>query len=232
MAKSDLIKKSDRLFARQMQMFKEYIGPHAVALGLTPAQVAAQAADADYYEHVVTTHFLVQTHAHAWTVLKKSLRRGEVSTVVDDLAALVLPAAPPAVTPGVERRFRALLRQVKAGVNYTLIIGYELGIEAVDHATPDLAAIHPVLTARVVGDHVNLGWDWQGHRAYLDLCELQVNRNDGRGFGPLMHSVKLRYADAAPFPAAPTRWQYRAIFHADGKPVGVWSQIVSVTVPA
>jgi len=34
-----------------------------------------------------------------------------------------------------------------------------------------------------------LGWDWQGFRAFLDQCEFQVDRNDGRGFGPLTHST-------------------------------------------
>ena len=232
MAKIDLVKKSELLFARQMQMFKEYIGPHAAALGLTPAQVAAQAADADYYQHVVLNHNIVQTVARTWTNLKKSLRRGKASAEVDDLPALVLPAPPPAVGPGVERRFRALVRQVKISPNYTPTIGHEVGIEASDPAAPDSITIQPRLTATINGNQVELGWDWQGYRAFLDLCELQVNRNDGRGFVPLTHSVKTGCRDTTPFPAAPVPWQYRAIYHADGKQVGAWSQIVSVTVGA
>lgn len=50
-------------FARQMMMFKENIGTYAAILGLTPEQVAAQAADAAYYNQVVMNHSLVQVHA-------------------------------------------------------------------------------------------------------------------------------------------------------------------------
>jgi hypothetical protein len=185
-----------------------------------------------YYQHVVLNHNIVQTVARTWTNLKKSLRRGKASAEVDDLPALVLPAPPPAVGPGVERRFRALVRQVKISPNYTPTIGHEVGIEASDPAAPDSITIQPRLTATINGNQVELGWDWQGYRAFLDLCELQVNRNDGRGFVPLTHSVKTGCRDTTPFPAAPVPWQYRAIYHADGKQVGAWSQIVSVTVGA
>jgi hypothetical protein len=231
MAKKDLMLKGEVPFARQLLMFKENIGAHAVALGLTPAQVAGQAADADYYSYVVFSHNLVQTHAKAWTVLKKSLRRRDPSVVAENMSAFTLLTSVPAVAPGLEQRFRNLVRLVKASVNYLPAIGLQLGIEAVDHAAPDYAIIQPKLTAQINGDHVELGWDWQGQRAYLDLCELQVNRGDGRGFGPFRHSVTPGSVDKTPFPATPARWQYRAMYHLGDTPVGVWSQTATVNVP-
>jgi hypothetical protein len=123
------------------------------------------------------------------------------------------------------------VRLVKASPNYTPAIGVELSIEAVDHAAPDFTALQPKLTATVNGDHVDLGWDWQGHRAFLDLCELQVDRADGHGFGPLTSSTKPGSLDTTPFPAARTCWRYRAIYRVGHKAVGQWSQIASVIVP-
>ena len=38
--------------------------------------------------------------------------------------------------------------------------------------------------------------------------------------------------DTTPFPAAPAKWTYRAIYHVDDAQVGQWSAPVSVTVPA
>ena len=232
MAKTDLMQKGELTFARQMLMFKENIGPHAAALGLTPAQVAAQAADADYYQHVVMNHNLVLGHSKSWTVLKKSLRRGKPDAGVDSLPVLDLPAPPPAVPSGVEGRFRRLVRLVKLSANYTPTIGAELGIEAASLIAPNPAALQPQLTAQVNGSHVELGWDWQGYRAFLDQCECQVNRNDGLGFVPLKHSVVPGCWDETPFPAGPAVWQYRAIYHADGQRIGQWSQTASVTVEA
>lgn len=236
MAKNDLIAKGDDAFAQQMQQFKLNLGKHATQLGLTPTQVAAQAADADFYQYVVQSQQEMLTHSKTWTVLRKTLRKG-YSTLTDpaaapaaDVPSYTLPDAPPAVAHGIEGRFRTLVRQVKASVNYNVSIGVELGIEAKDHAAPDLATVRPVITATVNGDHVEIGWDWQGQRAYLDLCVIEVNRHDGKGFVWLLSSTRPGSVDATPFPAATAHWQYRAIYQVGDKPVGQWSNIASVIV--
>lgn len=237
MAKKDLIAKGDDAFAKQMQQFKLHIGQSAALLGLTPEQVAAQAADADFYQYIIHSQQAMLIHSKTWTTVRKTLRKGD-KTLADPATAPVVevpsyspPAAPPAVAYGIEGRFRALVRQVKAAVNYTNIIGLELGIEAVDHAGPDLDTVQPQITARVNGNHVELGWDWRGWRAYLDLCVFEVNRNDGRGFVPLLSSTRPGSTDKTPFPAATTHWQYRAIYQVGDKFVGQWSRVARVIVP-
>lgn len=234
MAKHDLIAKGDAAFAQQMQMFKLNIGKYAALLGLTPEQVAAQAADADFYQYIVECQQQMLTHSKTWTVLRKTLRKGD-PTLADPASApapgvpsFTPPAAPPAVAFGIESRFRILVRQVKASVHYTPAIGKELAVEAVDHAAPDLATVRPVITATVIGDHVELDWDWQGQRAYLDLCVFEVNRHDGKGFVWLLSSTRPGSVDATPFPAAATHWQYRAIYQVGDKYVGQWSQPAGV----
>jgi len=231
MAKADLMQKGAMPFARQMMMFKENIGTYAVILGLSPEQVATQAVDADYYNQVVANHNLVQVHAQGWTALKKSLRRGKKSDVLESLPGLNLDYSAAPVPAGVEQRFRVLVRQIKLSPHYDLTMGVRLGIEATDRPAPDYSALQPKITAVVNGDRVMLGWDWQGFRAFLDQCEFQVDRNDGRGFGPLTHSTVPGSVDKTPFPAVQTVWRYRAIYHANNVQVGQWSQIVSVTVP-
>jgi len=238
MAKNDLIPKGDVAFAQQLLMFKLNIGKFAALLGLSAAQVAAQAADADYYEYVVQCQQEMLSHSKAWTTRRKTIRKGDsMATAPDakpdqDTLTLTLPAAVPAVAFGIERRFRTLVRQVKASVNYTKAIGLELNIEAVDHAGPDLATVQPKLTATVNGDHVDLGWDWRGWRAFLDLCVIEVNRGDGKGFVPLISSTRPGSVDATPFPAAIAHWQYRASYQVGDRPVGQWSNVASVTVGA
>ena len=72
----------------------------------------------------------------------------------------------------------------------------------------------------------------QRNSAFLDICELQVDRADGKGFILLAYDTTPGYTDTQPFPAAPATWTYRAIYRVGDKQVGVWSNPVSVTVPA
>ena len=73
---------------------------------------------------------------------------------------------------------------------------------------------------------------WGGNSAFLDSCEIQVDRADGMGFVLLTIDTTPGYTDTQPFPAAPVTWTYRAIYRVDDAQVGQWSLSVSVTVPA
>ena len=87
----------------------------------------------------------------------------------------------------------------------------------------------PVIGASVSGSTVKLTWGWGGNSAYLDSCELQVDR-DGQGFVLLATDTTPNYEDTAPWPATPTKWTYKAIYRVGDQRVGQWSAEVSVTV--
>ena len=59
-----------------------------------------------------------------------------------------------------------------------------------------------------------------------------MDRNDGKGYVLLTIDTTPGYTDTQPFPAASVKWTYRARYHVGDGPVGIWSQPVSVTVPA
>src|ERR1039457_5429174 len=177
MAKSDYIATNDDAFNAQLQTFKNGIGSYSVLLGLTAAQIAAQAA----------------------------------------------------VAPGIETRFRALVQIIKTNANYNEAIGQALGIEGAQQTGPDLTTIQPIIDAVISGNHVNVKWGWGGNSAYLDICEIQVDRNDGKGFVLLAYDTTPGYTDTQPFPAAPVTWTYRAIYRVDDDRTGQWSLPVSVT---
>jgi hypothetical protein len=77
---------------------------------------------------------------------------------------------------------------------------------------------------------VAIGWGWQGNSAFLDMLELEVDRNDSKGFVMLAFDTTPNYVDSAAFPATPTKWTYRAIYRLGDSRVGQWSAPVSVTV--
>lgn len=170
--------------------------------------------------------------AQQWTGWKNLERDGGTPPASGAPVMPVLPTAVTAVAPGIEVRFRALVQLIKANPNYNESMGQALGIEGAQQTGPDLTTLQPVISAVISGNHVIVKWGWGGNSAYLDICELQVDRADGKGFVLLAFDTTPAYTDTQPFPAAPATWTYRAIYRVGDNQVGVWSQTASVTVPA
>jgi len=134
------------------------------------------------------------------------------------------------VAPGIEARFRALVQKIKGSPNYNVAIGDALNIEGAQQIPPDLTTVQPVLTLTLNGNHVEVGWGWQGNVAYLDQCEIQVDRGDGKGYVLLTFDPTPGYTDTTPLPTTPAKWTYRGIYRVGEAQVGQWSSPVSITV--
>jgi hypothetical protein len=230
MSKSDYLNANDDAFAAQLLTFKTVIPGYSTLLGLTPAQITAQAADADYFNYCLACQKLVQGLGQQWTGWKNLCRTGGGGGVSGAPTDLALPTPVTPVQPGVEARFRALVKQIKAHPNYNTSIGEALGIEGSVQASADLSAITPVITLEIIGSQVQIGWTWQGHSKDLDCIRLEVDRGDGKGFILLAMDTTPGYTDTTPFPATPAHWRYRAIYCVDDAPVGQWSAVVEITV--
>ena len=228
MAKSDYISANDDQFAAQLKTFKIGIGSYATTLGLTPLQFSTQAADADYFGYVVSCQEIMQGGSQQWTGWKNLTRGGGPVPIAGAPVPPVFPAVVVPVAPGVEARFRALVKLIKANPNYNETMGQVLGIEGSHSTAPDLSTIQAIITASVQGNAVFVGWGWQGQSAFLDMCELQVDR--GTGWTLLAFDTTPNYTDTASLPATPTKWKYRAIFRVGDAQVGVWSNTVEITV--
>jgi hypothetical protein len=230
--KSNYIAQNDNAFNAQQQTFKGGIGNYAAVIGVTAAQIAGQSADAAYFDYTLKCMNLMANGALQWAGWKNLARGGGTPPASGAPVAPVFPAAVPAVAPGIEARFRALVQLIKANPGYNETIGLALGIEGAQHTGPDLTTIQPVISAMISGNHVSVKWGWGGNGAFLDICELQVDRGDGKGFVLLAFDTTPGYTDTQPFPAAPVTWTYRAIYRVGDAQVGQWSNPVSVTVPA
>jgi hypothetical protein len=230
--KSDYIQQNDDAFNAQLQTFKNGIGNYVTVLGLTTQQLTMQAADANYFDYTLKCMNLMSNGSLQWTGWKNLTRGGGTPPASGAPVAPVFPTAVPAVAPGIEARFRALVQLIKANPNYNETIGLALGIEGAQQVGPDLTTVQPVIDAIISGNHVTVKWGWGGNSAYLDICELQVDRNDGKGFGLLAFDTTPGYTDTQPFPTTPAVWTYRAIYRVGDAQVGFWSLPVGVTVPA
>ncbi|MEO5913884.1 MAG: hypothetical protein ABIS50_06600 [Luteolibacter sp.] len=228
MSKNDYIAPADPGFSTQLATFKNSVGGYKTVLGLTPAQVTEQAADADYFAYNLTTGTVVQNAASQWSAWKKIMREGGTPPPSGAPVPPVFPAAIPDVAAGIETRFRNLVRLIKANPAYNEAMGKALGIEGTEKGGPDLSTLAPELTATLEGGQVKIAWGWQGHGSHLDLIEIQVDR--GAGYVLLTYDSTPGYIDTAPFPAAPAKWSYKAIYRVGDSQVGQWSAEVFVTV--
>ena len=136
--KADYIQQNDDAYNAQMQTFKNVIANYATLLGVTAAQIAAQAADAASYDYVLKCMKIMVNGAAQWTAWKNLERAGGTPPASGAPVAPVFPTAVAAVAPGIEVRFRALVQLLKANPNYNETIGKALGIEGAQQVGPDL----------------------------------------------------------------------------------------------
>jgi len=232
MAKADYLNPDEMGFATQLKLFKNNIGKFAALLEITPAQIEQQAADADFFEYVVLCYEMLNASGKSATAFRNHLRHAKDPGPATPMPVPILPLAPPAVPPGVEQRFRRLVRQIKRHPNYTPAIGAQLGIEGVASTKRDPSTLQPDFTLERQANGVMVRWSWDKHHEQVDMCELVVDRNDGQGERYLICDSTPGYLDAEPFPATPVKWTYRAIYHKGEFRIGQWSAPVTVIVCA
>jgi hypothetical protein len=228
MAKIDYLAQGNAAFAAQQISFMNGVGSYAGVLGLTPAEVAAQAADAEYSVFTGEWQNVLQNAASQAVAWSKIIRDGGSPPPAGAPVAPTLPAAVPAVAPGIEGRFRNLVRKAKAGGGYNAAIGKALSIEGSEQGGADTTTITPEISATLTGGQVRIDWGWQGHGNVLDMIEIQVDR--GVGFALLTYDTTPGYIDTTPLPATPVKWTYKAIYRVGDSQVGQWSPEISLSV--
>ena len=213
--------------------FANKLPGQAAALGLTPAQVAAIVADCLWLTYVLQSWLPA---ARAWSLAATNAATAAQTGDGPGLSSLPVfaPNAPPAtvvpVNIGALNRIFNFVQTLKDNVNCTDTIALNLGIVGSTQPGPDLATIQPIIDVILQGNQVLVKWGWGGNAAYLDMCELQVDRADGKGYVPLAFDTTPNYTDTQAFPATPVKWTYRAIYRVGDNQVGLWSQPVTVIV--
>ena len=215
-------------FANEIQV----LGP---GLGLTPAQIAAIVADCRWLIYLLQA-WLPSTRnwSQTGTNTLAEAQTGD-GTKLMVLPAYVTPALPNgvvAVNTGALTRIFGQVQDIKNGGKCSDTDQATLGIVGSEQPAPDWTTLQPVFSVSIVGGQVVIKWTWGGYAAFLDCCEIQVDRGDGKGFVMLTMDTTPGYTDTQPFPTAKTVWTYRAIYQVNDARVGVWSQSVSVAVPA
>jgi hypothetical protein len=207
----------------------------AAVLGLTAAQISAAVADSGWLSYVLQTWLPAgRKWSLACTDAVAEVQTGDGSVLMA-LPVFTAPALPAGIVPvntGALTRIFALVQTIKDSGNCSDTNATNLGIVGSAQTGPDLTTVQPVISVSIMGSVVNVKWGWGGNSAFLDSCEIQVDRNDGKGYVLLTIDTTPGYTDTQPFPATSTKWTYKAIYRVDDAQVGLWSQPASVTVPA
>jgi hypothetical protein len=215
-------------YANQIQI----LGP---GIGLTPAQIAAIVADCLWLVYLLQSWLpATRNWSQTGTNIMAAAQTGDGSALMA-LPVYVTPALPNGTAPvntGALTRIFAVVQDIKNGGQCSPTDQATLGIVGSAQSGPDFTTLQPVFTVSIVGGQVVIKWTWGGYAAWLDAIEFQVDRNDGKGNVLLTIDTTPGYTDTQPFPAAHTVWTYRAIYQVNDARVGVWSQPVSVAVPA
>ncbi|MEY4916664.1 MAG: hypothetical protein RL616_577 [Verrucomicrobiota bacterium] len=214
--------------------FINKISTYATTLGLTAGQVTAIKADCLWLIYLLQIWLpAVRNWAQSGTDALKEAQSGTGSSaqVLPVFTAPTVPTGTAAALPGALLRVFTFVQDIKESGKATEAIATDLGIIGGEVTGPDPATLKPVISATVSGGQVLIKWGWGGHGAFLDSCEIHVDRNDSHGFVLLTIDTTPNYTDTQSFPAAPTSWSYRAIYRTGDQRTGLWSATVSVAVP-
>lgn len=229
MSNKNWLETEDLKFTVQLLTFAEKIVPYASTFSLSPATLTAIQNDAEFARFVILGSQQAVEYKKAWTDLKQQVRYGTGGAVTSPFPAPVdLTVAPTTVNPGVEERFRALVKSIKANANYTLGIGEILGIEAESSSTPDPNLAKPTFTIYMDSGHPVLKWV----KGSFDGVEIWADYADGKNWVKLERDFKSPYADTHPLPALGVTaiWKYKMIYVKEDSTIGLWSLDVPVTV--
>jgi len=215
-------------YANQIQE----LGP---GLGLTPDEIKSIVADCLWLVYLLQAWLpATRNWSQTGTNTMAEAQTGDGTTLMV-LPVFVAPALPTGAAPvntGALNRIFAQVQDIKNSGKCSDKDAATLGITGSVQPGPDYTTLQPVFTVSIVGGQVQVKWNWGGFSAFLDACEIQVDRGDGKGFNLLAMDTTPGYTDTQPFPAAKTVWTYRAIYQVADARVGVWSQPVSIAVQA
>lgn len=214
----------DRLFTNISAKLPGY----KATFSLTDADLAAVAADAEFFRYALNAQKQAAIYSQSWTNYKNAARGGDGLSLGPLPTAPNLGTAPAAVAPGIVKRFTALAAHLKTHRNYTTAIGLDLQIEGTETADADNSTAKPALTLTQTAGGVVIGWTKQG----MSGVEIMVDRADGKGFVFLAYDTVPDYTDTAPLPPTGQSavWKYKAIYHQGDERVGQWSDVVSIPV--
>lgn len=228
MAKDDYIPNREADLPAWMANFSSKLSAYATVLELPTADIAVIVADNLQVQKYPLVVEQMITEKKEFTDFKNIELYGTLGS-----PSPMLPAAGPAITlavrpPGIVPRARAMAKRIKAHPAYTTSIGADLGIIGTEPSAPATPP-KPTFTADVLaGYDVELNFAKAGH----DSVHIEGKRAGETTWTFLARDSYKPYVDnrAALVAGQPEQRQYRMRYVDGDALVGIYSDVVSVTV--
>ena len=221
------LERTDRKLSLQLDNFASKINLYAVQFDLTPVEVNEMMDDAAYFSWMTNNYLKIETYKKEWTLFKtiQKNRKHHVVTNTTPVAP-VLTIMPREVPPGIKHRFQTMVNRIKAHQNYTKGIGQNLGIEKSASEPINKDTAQPVIKAVSRGGKVNVVWKKGRYSGIL------IEKDSGNGFEYVDRDFTPDFVDHSALPAQGQSaiWKYRASYLVNDEKVGIWSDVVTITV--
>ncbi len=221
------IPSGDAEAAAWLKNFSDKLGKYAAKYGITTAQAADMVAGYLYFAYWVDYKNQYAEYTKKVTAYKNALRKGDPSKVPSVPTPPTFAAPPAAVAPGIFDRATAIANTIKSNILYNETDGEDLDIIGTTSGL-NLIDVVPVFSVRLVsGGRPEIVWT----KNRYDGIQIEVDRNDGKGWIFLGIDTHPDYMDKFPLPVGKVeQWNYRIIYLYDDELVGLYSSPVSIKV--
>ncbi|MBI4945273.1 MAG: hypothetical protein HY840_02595 [Bacteroidetes bacterium] len=208
-----------------LNTFAQGLPQYSALLGIAAAEITSAQNDAAYFKYMMGAVDGYNSVKEGWVQYKNQLRSAPIGSAAGTSPqAPNIGIAPTLVAPGIMPRIHNLIARIKKNPNYTPAIGSALGIIG-EEDTTDINTIKPVLKLVLKGGQVEVQWT----KNIADGIKIEVDRSDNQGWRFLAVDTEPHYTDTL-VPAAAANWKYRAMYLQHDSPVGLMSDVVSISV--
>jgi hypothetical protein len=215
-----------------LQLWHERMPDHQTRYTLTAAQLAQILDDALVYQHMLNASNLLDEDVKEFYTYKKNIMEGDPNVEAGDYPKIELPSLPVLTNPpkaGIEKRSQELYNYLKAHPNRTAESLADLGISAGEGDSVSPEDLKPTLKPKAqIDDVIEIAFNKQAQSSIRIQRETAADKWTTVG-----EATSSPFVDETPSPdGKPEKRRYRAVYLAKNKPVGQYSDIVTiVTTP-
>ncbi|MCF8257795.1 MAG: hypothetical protein K9J06_09585 [Flavobacteriales bacterium] len=202
------------------------IGDYATKYGITAMEVMDLQASATDFEALLAHADAMASYGQSVTGRKNELRDG-VPPGGSPSVIGTMPTIPMLTTaPGIVKRASAIANRIKAHIAYTVADGENLGLEGAVTVFDPSTSMPRISGTQVLPDMVVI--EWVKGRMQGVIVERSL---DGSTWKEVDKDMRSPWEDTSPNRTAAAEWRhYRLRYLLNDKPVGLYSEVVSLLV--
>jgi hypothetical protein len=227
---SDYLPNDAESLCEWLENFKIEFAAVASSLGFTTPEVTAVLNDCSWALYDCRASADAGTFARAWINFRDAHLHGDPNAPVGPLPNTATPTPPVGLPPalGIVTRLRGTVKRLKGAPAYTPAIGEALRVVGSNPPVDPTTAKPPLRARPLTMFQAELRWK----RGSFSGVLVQSQRDGEESWTDLGVKTGTTFVDerAPQQPNRPEVRRYRQVYVKNDEPVGLWSDVVSVTV--